>query len=99
MLLVVGRAGLFHRVEHDADEQVEDEEARNDRVADEEQDRPAGQLHAHRDVVGQVLQRQHDEHRQHRVADVSIARGVVLGEEHPADHPVDVDQQHGRGGQ
>jgi hypothetical protein len=40
MLFAIGGPRLFHRAEHQPDEQVEDQEAHDDGVADEEEDRP-----------------------------------------------------------
>jgi hypothetical protein len=50
-------------------------EGRQQREAQEVQDRPLRELPAHLEVVGQVLQREHHEQREHRVADRPVALG------------------------
>ena len=93
------RPGLLHRVDDDPDEQVEDQKRRDQDVGDVEQQRPVRELLAALDVDGEVLERQQHEHRHHRLADVLEVGGVVVVEDDPADHPVDVDEQQGDRGQ
>ena len=62
-------------------------------VGDVEQQRPVRELLAARDVHREVLERQQHEHRHHRLADVLEVGRVVVVEDDPADHPVDVDEQ------
>ena len=82
-------ACLLHRVEHDADEDVQHDERGDEDEAHEVQPRPRldrhGGIHVHREV----LEREHHEQREHRAADVAPFARKLVTEPDPPDHPVD----------
>ena len=84
----------LHCVDHDPDQDVDDQEPRDQHVADEVDPRPGVDLHPGPHVAGPLLERQHHEQVQHRVAEVPPAAWILGVKEQPSHHPVQVDEKH-----
>ena len=92
----LGLARLLHRVQDDPDQDVDHDERGDHHEADEVHPRPRVHGHPCVHVDREVLEREHDEERQHRPADVPPLLGELVAEQRPAHHPVDEEEHSGR---
>ncbi len=86
--------GLLERGEHHPDQQVRQQVAGGDHVGHVVEDRPLGHLPPGLERVGDPVQRQQQEQRQHRLPHRPVPLREGVPEHHPAEHRVAVQQKH-----
>ena len=93
LLFALGLVDLLHRVDDDREQDVDHQE-RGEQDVGRRSPRRRVDLLAALEVLGPVLEREDLEQAEQRFADVAPLLRILLVEQDPAHHPVDVHEQH-----